>query len=89
MYNDEGRGAFPFLENHYGALDAKSMMGLCNEIPIKGGNVVNVVYDATALKIWVSYAKDQQEAYQRPYVFVDLRKLDADQDGQPDLSIVQ
>lgn len=85
VYNDEGRGAFPLLQNRHGSLDAESLVGMCNKIPIKGGNVVNVVYDATALRLWVSYAKDGQEAYQRPYVFVDLERLDADQDGKPDL----
>ena len=43
------------------------------------------MYDATALRMWVSYAKGDQEAYQRPYVFLDLKTLDADGDGQPDL----
>lgn len=56
-----------------------------NRIPIKGGNVMNVVYDATSLRMWVSYAKGDQEAYERPYVFLDLHALDADRDGQPDL----
>jgi len=47
--------------------------------------VVNVVYDATALRLWVSYARGDQEAYQRPYAFIDLLALDADGDGRPDL----
>jgi isopenicillin-N N-acyltransferase-like protein len=88
VYNDEGRGAFPLLQDRHGSLDAKNLVGICNKIPIKGGNVVNVVYDATALRLWVSYAKGRREAYQRPYVFVDLRQLDADQDGQPDLATI-
>ncbi|MFN9851629.1 MAG: hypothetical protein ACK57P_07420, partial [Planctomycetota bacterium] len=54
-------------------------------IPIKGGNVENVVYDATALRMWVSYAKGSQEAYLRPYTFIDLTKIDADGDGNADL----
>ena len=46
--------------------------------------MVNAVYDATDFRLWVSYAKGKQEAYQRPYVFLDLKKLDADHDGVPD-----
>lgn len=85
VYNDEGRGAFPALKSQFGKLNGERLVQLANQIPIKGGNVVNVVYDATALRLWVSYAKGGQEAYQRPYVFVDLRSLDADGDGKADL----
>jgi isopenicillin-N N-acyltransferase like protein len=86
VYQDEGRGAFPTLEAEHGRLDASRLMGLCNQIPIKGGNVLNVVFDATKLRVWASYAGGSKEAYQRPYVFVDLAALDGDRDGIPDLS---
>jgi hypothetical protein len=66
-------------------LNGEKLVNLANQIPIKGGNVVNVVYDATALRLWISYAKGNKEAYQRPYVFLDLKTLDADQDGKPDV----
>ena len=84
VYNDEGRGAFPALKSSHGKLNGQRLIEVANQIPIKGGNVVNVVYDATALQLWVSYAKGGREAYQRPYVFLDLKKLDADHDGKPD-----
>ena len=85
VYNDEGRGAFPTLKAEYGKLNAEKMVKLGNSIPIKGGSVVNVVYDATALRMWVTYAHGDEEAYQRPSVFLDLKTLDADKDGKPDL----
>lgn len=85
VYNDEGRGAFPQLKQQHGKLGPEQLIKLANQIAIHGGNVVNVVYDTTALKLWVSYAKGEQEAYQRPYALVDLRKIDADGDGQADL----
>jgi isopenicillin-N N-acyltransferase like protein len=85
VYQDEERGAFPTLESEFGRLDADLLMQLCNQIPIKGGNVLNAVFDATALRVWVSYAGDGKEAYQRPYVFADLEALDGDGDGIPDL----
>ncbi len=87
VYNDEGRGAFPLLKQDYGSLSGDKMIRIANHIPIRGGNVVNVVYDATALRLWVSYAKGEQEAYKRPYTLIDLRKLDADKDGKPDLQL--
>lgn len=86
VYNDEGRGAFPTLQGQHGKLTGEKLVDLANRIPIKGGNVENVVYDATALRMWVSYAKGKEEAYLRPYVYVDLKTIDADGDGQPDLT---
>jgi isopenicillin-N N-acyltransferase like protein len=65
-------------------LNDERLIRLCNQIPMQGGNVVNVVYDATALPMWVSYAKGDQEAYQRPDVLLDLKTFDTDGDGQPD-----
>jgi len=85
VYQDEGRGAFPTLQAERGRLDAASLMGLCNQIPIKGGNVLNAVFDATAFRVWVSFAGGGQEAYQRPYVFADLAALDGDGDGITDV----
>lgn len=84
VYNDEGRGAFPTLKREHGRLTGEKLVALANQIPIKGGNVINVVYDATALRLWVSYARGDREAYLRPYAFLDLRTLDADGDGRPD-----
>jgi isopenicillin-N N-acyltransferase like protein len=85
VYNDEGRGAFPTLKKELGKLNGEKLVALANQIPIRGGNVENVVYDATALRMWVSYAKGKQEAYQREYAYIDLSKLDVDNDGQTDL----
>jgi hypothetical protein len=85
VYNDEGRGAFPLLKRDYGSLNADKMIHIANQIPIRGGNVVNAVYDATALQLWVSYAKGNQEAYRRPYTRIDLKNLETYQGGTPDL----
>jgi hypothetical protein len=74
VYNDEGRGAFPTLKSAHGKLNGEALVKLANQIPIKGGNVINVVYDATDLKMWVTYAHGSEEAYQRPSVLIDLRQ---------------
>ena len=86
VYQDEGRGAFPTLRQQHGKLNAAQMIALANQIPIRGGNVLNAVFDGTALRLWASYAGGDQEAYQRPYVFLDLAKLDGDGDGKSDLA---
>lgn len=85
VYQDEGRGAFGPLKEKHGAITAETMMDLACRIPIKGGNVLNAVFDATALRLWVTYAGKEAEAYQRPFVFLDLTTLDGDTDGRPDL----
>ena len=72
------------MQKARGKLDGPAMIEMANSIPIKGGNVMNAVFDATALRVWVSYARGQEEAYQRPYVFLDLTTLDANRDGVPD-----
>jgi hypothetical protein len=87
VYNDEGRGAFPALKAMHGRIDGEKLVQVANTIPIKGDNVMNVVYDATAMRMWISYAKGDKEAYQRPYVFVDLKTLDADKDGKADIPV--
>jgi isopenicillin-N N-acyltransferase-like protein len=74
VYNDEGRGAFPTIKRDFGKLSGPKLVDLANQIPIKGGNVVNVVYDATGMKMWVTYAKGETEAYLRKPVFVDLKQ---------------
>ena len=84
VYHDEGRGVFPALRSGAGTLNGERMIALANSIPIQGGNVMNAVFDATGLRLWVSYAGAGQEAYQRPYVHLDLSRLDADGDGRPD-----
>lgn len=84
VYHDEGRGAFPTLDSQRGKLNGERLIALANKIPIKGANVMNAVFDATALRVWVSYAGGGQEAYQRPYVQLDLATMDADHDGKPD-----
>lgn len=75
VYQDEGRGAFPFLKANYGKLNATKMSELADRLAIHGDNALDVVFDGTALRLWVSYAHDTREAYERPYVFLDFRSL--------------
>lgn len=86
VYQDEGRGAFPFLKAHHGRLDAAKLTEVACAIPIKGGNVLDAVFDATDLVAWVSYAGADGEAYQRPFVRLALAALDGDGDGAGDLA---
>ena len=85
VYEDEGRGIHPFLASHHGALDGPRLVEAACRIPIKGANVLDAVFDATALRVWISYAAGDLEAYERPFLFLDLLGLDADGDGRPDV----
>lgn len=85
VYEDEGRGIHPFLARHHGSLDGPRLVEAACRIPIKGANVLDAVFDATALRAWISYASGDREAYERPFMFLDLLALDADGDGRPDV----
>ena len=73
VYQDEGRGAFGPIKECWGAIGHEDMIAIAKKIPIKGGNVLDVVYDGTMLELWVAYAEKQSEAYLRPFVHVVLR----------------
>jgi hypothetical protein len=73
VYQDEGRGAFQPLQQVYGKIGATEMQQIACQIPIKGCNILDVVYDAPALEFWVSYAEKQDEAYKRPFVHFKLK----------------
>ena len=73
VYQDEGRGAFKPIKKVYGKIGPQDMIDIACKIPIKGGNILDVVYDATALEFWVAYAEKQEEAYKRPFVHVKLK----------------
>ncbi|QDT48867.1 Acyl-coenzyme A:6-aminopenicillanic acid acyl-transferase [Symmachiella dynata] len=73
VYQDEGRGAFQPLKKAYGNIGSQEMIDLACKIPIKGANVLDVVYDATALEFWVAYAEKDEDAYKRPFVHVKLK----------------
>ncbi len=73
VYEDEGRGAFPLLKQDYGLHNAQTIIAISKAIPIKGSNVLDVVYNATTFECWVSYAKGDTEAYTLPYVHLDCK----------------
>lgn len=84
VYQAEKRNplAVAHIKAHYGKYDVQNVIDLTKIVPIKGDNLLAVVYDATALQLWVSYAKGKVEAYQRPFIPVRLTDyLDYRPDG--------
>lgn len=65
--------ASKFLDEHYGHIGAPEMIKL-SKLVASGGNLVDVIYDATALEIWVANATDRESASAREYVHIDLKK---------------
>ena len=63
--------AWSHLNANYGAYDAGLMIEL-SRLVHGGGNLMDVVYDATARQMWVACAEGAQPAYQREYVHFDL-----------------
>ena len=72
MENDK---AFETLTRHKGAFDSQRMIALSREVASKDGSLLNVVYDATQLKLWVAYAEKDEMASSRTYVPVDAKPL--------------
>jgi hypothetical protein len=84
VYQDEGRGAFGPLMADYGDHTETTIIDIVKAIPIPGANMLDIVYDATSLDFWVSYAQGTTEAYEMPFVHGDLNDfLDYYQPGGP------
>jgi hypothetical protein len=75
VINAESRApvAFEHIRANYGKYNAQKVIELTKAVPIKGGNLFAVVYDATDLRMYFAYARDDQEAYKRPLQTLDLK----------------
>ncbi|MCP4639155.1 MAG: hypothetical protein GY851_01910 [bacterium] len=76
VYHAEGRDplAWEHIQANYGSYDSQSMIGFSKAVPTHGGNLLDVVYDATGQELWVAYAEKMDEAYKRPFVHLDLKE---------------
>jgi hypothetical protein len=77
VYNAESRDpiACAHIRQWYGQYDAQRVIDLTRSVPIRGSNLMAAVYDATELRLWVSYARGDVEAFERPFVPVDFGAL--------------
>ncbi|TFH01283.1 MAG: hypothetical protein E4H13_05325 [Calditrichales bacterium] len=64
--------AFKHLTENSGSYDAQKMIELSRAVADDDGNLINVVYDATTLEMWVAFANDMQIAGSQPYVHLNL-----------------
>jgi hypothetical protein len=66
--------AYTHLKANRGKYNAEKMIELSRAVADDDGNLINVVYDATNLDMWVAFAEDMQIAGERPYVHIDLKE---------------
>ncbi|MBN1352781.1 hypothetical protein JXJ21_25555 [candidate division KSB1 bacterium] len=64
--------AFRHLSQNTGSYDSEKMIELSKAVADEGGNLVNIVYDATSLEMWIAYAEKQQDASSRPYIHLKM-----------------
>ncbi|MGI6460771.1 MAG: C45 family autoproteolytic acyltransferase/hydrolase [Candidatus Hydrogenedentales bacterium] len=72
-YTMNNQAAFTHLTENYGTYDIESVIALSRLVADDDGNLLNVVYDATALEMRVAYAEGLATAATRPYVALRLR----------------
>ena len=65
--------AADFIKENYGKFDDKKMAELSRRVAAKS-NLIDVVYNATNLELWVACASEKQRASEREYIHVDLKK---------------
>ena len=61
------------LKANWGKYDPEKMVALSRAVASKGGNLCNVVYDATTLDVWVAIADKEKQASTQPYVHVRMQ----------------
>ncbi|KAA3618659.1 MAG: hypothetical protein DWQ05_06775 [Calditrichaeota bacterium] len=67
-YTMDNDAAYNNLTTNKGTFNAEKMIALSREVADKGGNLVNIVYDGTGLRMWIAYAEKNQDASTRNYV---------------------
>ena len=48
------------------------MIELSRAVANDGGNLLNVVYDATTLEMWIAYANGPEDASKQSYVHINM-----------------
>jgi len=71
-YSIDNEIAFKILNKYHGSFDEQSMIELSRAVASSGGNLLNVVYDATTLEMWVAYANDQEDASKQSYIHLKM-----------------
>ncbi len=71
-YTMDNDVAHESLKTNVGKFDSKKMIDLSKAVASKGGNLLNVVYNASTLEMWVAYANGSEDACDGEYIHVDM-----------------
>ncbi len=67
--------AFKMLNEYYGKFDASKMIELSRAVADPDGNLMDVVYDATTMEMWIAYAHGMEDASKQGYVHLSLEEV--------------
>ena len=71
-YTMDNPKAFNLLTKYHGSFDDQKMIELSRAVADDGGNLLDVVYDATTLEMWVAYANGPEDASKQSYVHISM-----------------
>jgi hypothetical protein len=71
-YSIDNETAFKILNKYHGSFDEQSMIELSRAVASSGGNLLNVVYDATTLEMWVTYANGREDDSKQSYIHLKM-----------------
>jgi len=60
------------IKKNLGKFDEKSMIELSKAVADDDSNLVNVVYDATTLEMWIAFADGITNASEQNYVYLNM-----------------
>lgn len=71
-YTMDNEVAFASLSDNMGKFNAEKMIQLSKDVADEGGNLMNVVYNASTLEMWVAYAEGMTDASKTDYIYLNL-----------------
>jgi hypothetical protein len=66
--------AFELLKKNSGSFDADKMIELSRAVADENSNLMDVVYDATTLEMWIAYANGNDIASKQKYVHISMNE---------------
>ena len=72
MNNDT---ASVIIKENLGSFDVEKMINLSRAVADDDSNLMDVVYDATTLELWVAYANGADNASNQSYVHISMKEF--------------
>ncbi len=69
-YTMDNKLASTIMKENIGSFDEQNMIELSKAVANDGGNLINIVYNATTLEMWVAYANGPEDASEQAYVHI-------------------